>query len=217
MGGFHQPPYVPAAEQALRAMEFKAGTVDGEPVGSCFIAPMWFTLREEDAEIRRGVTSEFRREMDKATKLIRSGEIAGAHHHTEYMLRDKVKLRYEYVILQARLADTYARAGEAHRAIEMANAALARVGGPLALGLPGEPLPQNKFSDYVLRCAAASHLQSQGAQPGRGSRARLQAEQAAEVVLEERKTKLDALRAHLAEGDAQASRREYVQGYSVEN
>ena len=35
-------------------------------------------------------------------------------------------------------------------------------------------------------------------------------------VLEERKTKLEALRAHLAEGALQSSRGEYVQGYSVE-
>ena len=35
-------------------------------------------------------------------------------------------------------------------------------------------------------------------------------------VLEERKTKLEALRAHLAEGAAQAARGEYAQGYSVE-
>lgn len=35
-------------------------------------------------------------------------------------------------------------------------------------------------------------------------------------VLEERKTKLDALRAHLAEGAAQAARGEFVQDYSVE-
>ncbi len=33
--------------------------------------------------------------------------------------------------------------------------------------------------------------------------------------LEERKTKLDALRAHLAEGAAQAARGEFVQGYSL--
>jgi antitoxin ParD1/3/4 len=35
-------------------------------------------------------------------------------------------------------------------------------------------------------------------------------------VLEERKTKLEALRAHLAEGAAQTSCGEYGQGYSVE-
>lgn len=35
-------------------------------------------------------------------------------------------------------------------------------------------------------------------------------------VLEARKTKLDALRAHLAEGAAQAARGELVQGYSVD-
>ncbi len=35
-------------------------------------------------------------------------------------------------------------------------------------------------------------------------------------VLEERKTKMEALRAHLAEGAGQASRGEYVQDYSVE-
>jgi antitoxin ParD1/3/4 len=35
-------------------------------------------------------------------------------------------------------------------------------------------------------------------------------------VLEERKTKLEALRAHLAEGAAQAARGEFVQNYSVE-
>ena len=35
-------------------------------------------------------------------------------------------------------------------------------------------------------------------------------------VLEERKTKLEALQAHLAEGAAQAARGEFVQNYSVE-
>ncbi len=35
-------------------------------------------------------------------------------------------------------------------------------------------------------------------------------------VLEERKTKLDVLRAHLAEGDGQAARGEFVQGYSLD-
>ncbi len=35
-------------------------------------------------------------------------------------------------------------------------------------------------------------------------------------ILEERKTKLEALRAHLAEGAAQAARGEFVQDYSVE-
>jgi antitoxin ParD1/3/4 len=36
-------------------------------------------------------------------------------------------------------------------------------------------------------------------------------------VLEERKMKLDALQAHLAEGAAQASRGDFVQDYSVES
>ena len=35
-------------------------------------------------------------------------------------------------------------------------------------------------------------------------------------VLEERKTKLEALRAHLAEGAAQATRGEFVQNYSMD-
>ncbi|GMU69316.1 MAG: antitoxin ParD [Steroidobacteraceae bacterium] len=35
-------------------------------------------------------------------------------------------------------------------------------------------------------------------------------------VLEERKTKLEALRAHLAEGAAQAARGEFVQDYSID-
>lgn len=35
-------------------------------------------------------------------------------------------------------------------------------------------------------------------------------------TLEERKTKLDALRSHMAEGAAQAARGEFVQDYSVE-
>ncbi|MGC4054277.1 MAG: type II toxin-antitoxin system ParD family antitoxin [Paludibaculum sp.] len=35
-------------------------------------------------------------------------------------------------------------------------------------------------------------------------------------VLEERKTKLEALRAHLAEGAAQAARGEFVKDYSID-
>jgi len=35
-------------------------------------------------------------------------------------------------------------------------------------------------------------------------------------VLEERKSKLDALRTHLAQGAAQAARGEFVENYSIE-
>jgi antitoxin ParD1/3/4 len=35
-------------------------------------------------------------------------------------------------------------------------------------------------------------------------------------ALEERKTKLDAFRAHLAQGAAQAAKGEFVEGYSIE-
>jgi antitoxin ParD1/3/4 len=36
-------------------------------------------------------------------------------------------------------------------------------------------------------------------------------------VLEERKTKLEALRAHLGQGAAQAARGEFVEDYAIEN
>ncbi len=150
--GFHQPDHVHAAETYLRTTEFKPGTVDGQPVASCFVTPIWFVVGSDstNAQPRMGVTAEFRRELDKATKLIQSGDIAGAHHHTEYMLRDKVKLKYEYLLLQARLADTYVRSGNAHRAIEMAIRATARNSKPFPKVRPGDALPENSFSDYLL-------------------------------------------------------------------
>jgi hypothetical protein len=150
--GFHQPEHVRAAETYVRTSEFKPGTVDGEPVASCFIFPVWFFMAADSTsnQPRLGVTAEFRRELDKATKLIQAGDIAGAHHHTEYMLREKVKLRYEYLLLQARLADTYVRSGNAHRAIEMAARATARNSKPFPQVRPGDALPENSFSDYLL-------------------------------------------------------------------
>jgi hypothetical protein len=150
--GFHQPDHVHAAETYLRTTEFKPGTVDGQPVASCFVVPIWFVMGADSTanQPRMGVTAEFRRELDKATQLIQSGDIAGAHHHTEYMVREKVKLRYEYLVLQARLADTYVRSGNAHRAIEMATNATARNSNPFPQVRPGDALPENSFSDYTL-------------------------------------------------------------------
>lgn len=149
--GFHTPLFVSEAELYARSIVFEPATLDGNPVASCAVLPYrFYIVGGEDATIRRGITADFRRELDEATRLVKEGDLAGAHHHTEYMLRDKVKLLYEYALLQARLADSYARAGNAHRAIEMARNAMSRFPTPFPKVAPGEKLPHNEIENYIL-------------------------------------------------------------------
>src|SRR5690606_2398757 len=74
----------------------------------------------------------------------------GAHDHAEWMLRDKVQLKFEYAVLQAQLAQTHATLGNVEEALRYAVAATIRSG----VETPGfrldDPVPPNDLRRYAV-------------------------------------------------------------------
>jgi hypothetical protein len=147
-GGFHNEEFVRAAKKLAMAVRFSPATLNGQPVeykGARM--PVRFRMGIRKGETR-GVTKEFRSEALKVQKLIQDRDFAGAEHHATWMLSEKVALTLEYDVLQSTLADTYARVGQYHPAIEAVRSVTARAGMNSQAYIPGGPLP--KISDNEL-------------------------------------------------------------------
>jgi TonB family protein len=147
-GGFHSDEFVRAAMLRARSLRFSPATLNGQPVEYKGVTlPLLFRIYGPEGQIK-GVTREFRSEAVKVQKLIQGRDFAGAEHHATWMLSEKVALSYEFAVLQATLADSYARVGQYHAALEAARAATARAGMSSQNYTPGGPLP--KISDAEL-------------------------------------------------------------------
>jgi TonB family protein len=146
-GGFHEQRFVAEVFRAMRTSKFKPAMKNGVPLdGYSVTQPVVFTLGADG----NGITQEFRMELNKVEKLVRSGDNAGAHFHAEWMLSKKAKLLYEYAALQWQLAYTHASVGNIHRAIAAAHAASERKSpAPHEFSLE-ELAPPNSFSYYLL-------------------------------------------------------------------
>jgi hypothetical protein len=147
-GGFHEKRFVDAATQAVKYSRWQPKRIDGKPVDTVGRI-MGFRFTVPDME--QGITAEFRNELVKVDDLLKKGDFAGGHFHAEWMVSEVVKLSYEYAVLQAQLAETYANLGKIPEAAERAWKATAR---------PSTPLPEffqlqtsvraNKASNYLL-------------------------------------------------------------------
>jgi len=147
-GGFHSEEFVRAALTRARSLRFSPATLNGQPVEYKGVTlPLLYRIYGPEGQIK-GVTKEFRSEAVKVQKLIQERDFAGAEHQATWMLSEKVALSYEFAVLQATLADSYARVGQYHAAIEAARAATARAGMSSQSYTPGGPLP--KISDTEL-------------------------------------------------------------------
>jgi TonB family protein len=145
-GGFYEKRFVNAAIGAVKQMKFEPKRIDGKAVDSLGMTKLFrFTLG-----MKRGVTQEFLYELDKVGKLLDKKDYAGANFHAEWMLSGVVKLNYEYALLQAQLAETYARVGRIHDAIVKAWRATAR-STPLPEYFQVQAsIPPNKAANYLL-------------------------------------------------------------------
>ncbi len=145
--GFHEKRFVDEVFRALKTAKFKPATMNGVPMDDYYaIQRIVFGV----GDLEKGISADFRKELDKVGKLISSGDNEGAHHHAEWMLSEKAKLLYEYAALQAQLAYTHARVGNVHRAI-----AAAKAGSEQKLPTPRELdleklAPPNSASYYML-------------------------------------------------------------------
>lgn len=147
--GYHTEPFRKVALKFVEGMRFKPATRDGVPVAyGPLVQPVNFGFglpREQ-----QGVTPEFRRELNKVAKFMKDGDYAGAHFHAEWMLREKVKLGYEFAVLQAQLAQTLANVGRFDEALAAAAAATSRNSSESAGFKIGEPPPRNDPARYLL-------------------------------------------------------------------
>lgn len=127
--GFHTELFRNTALRFVRGMRFEPAIVDGaaSPHGP-IIQPISFSSFGTEILLpeERGVRLQFRRELDKVSKLLKAREFEGAHRHAEWMLRDQVKLLYEFAALQAQLAQTHAVLGNVDAALRAAYFATGR-------------------------------------------------------------------------------------------
>jgi TonB family protein len=145
--GFHEKRFVDEALRAIKTARFRPAMKNGVPMDD-YLAVQRFVFALGGQE--KGVTADFRKELDKVGELIRSGDNAGAHFHAEWMLSQKAKLLYEYAALQAQLAFTHARVGTVHRALAAAIAGTQQK-SPTPRDFDLEELsPPNKASYYML-------------------------------------------------------------------
>lgn len=149
-GGFHSDEFVRAAISRARTVRFSPATLNGQPVEyKGVIFPLLFRLVGPEGQIK-SVTKQFRSEAVKVQKLIQEKDFAGAEHHANWMLAEKVALSYEFAVLQATLADSYARVGQYHAALEAVRIATTRAGMTSQAYSPGGPLPGISDSELLL-------------------------------------------------------------------
>lgn len=147
--GFHTDIFRNAAMKYVRGMRFKPATRDGVPV---VYGPLTQSIRFglDLAREEQGVTPEFRRELDAVVKFMKDGDYAGAQFHAEWMLREKVKLGYEFAVLQAQLAQTLANVERYDEALAATWAATSRTSSDSAGFRIGDPPPPNDIEKYLL-------------------------------------------------------------------
>jgi TonB family protein len=147
-GGFYDSRFRSAALQMITRLRFVPAMVDGTPVDYAG-ALMPIRFRGGQGPVQ-GVTQEFRKEARKVQQLIEEKDLAGAHHHAQWMLSEKVRLAFEFAVLQATMADTYARTGNLHRALSATQEITARTNLRIAAFQPGGPLPEVDERDYLI-------------------------------------------------------------------
>jgi hypothetical protein len=151
MRGFHNEVFRKAALAYVNKMRFEPARLHGEPVEvGPLTQPINFHFGGKVDPESESVSEDFMRELDKVGYLLRKRDYAGAHFHAEWMLREKVQRNFEFAVLQAQLAQTYATLGNAEEALEAANRATIRSGTESADFRLGQPIPKNDPSSYLL-------------------------------------------------------------------
>jgi hypothetical protein len=145
--GFHEKRFVDAATTALKKSKWQPRRANGQAVDSPGLRKAFkFSIHDMEP----GITEEFKSEALKVEELLNKGDFAGGEFHAQWMLAEKVTLNYEYAILEAELAQTYAGLGRIEDAVRKIARATARSdSGPEFLQLLDTP-PRNKPSNYLL-------------------------------------------------------------------
>jgi TonB family protein len=150
-GGFSNTEFQRAALRIASDLKYEPATLNGLPIESKGMRiPVRFLTSSQTGGPVKGVTKEFRAEALKVQKLIQERDFAGAEHHANFMMAEKVALSYEFAVLQSTLADTYARMGQYHLALAAVREVTASTGMRPDPYTPGGPLPKVSASDFLL-------------------------------------------------------------------
>lgn len=154
--GFHEKRFVNAAVRALERSQWEPRRINGVAVDARGLRQ---AFRFAIQDMQRGVTQEFWNEARKVDNLVRKGDYAGGEFHAQWMLAEKVTLNYEYALLQAELARTYAGLGRIEDAVRKVRKATARADSSRVdflrvLDVP----PPNRSSNYLLDKDLVVHL-----------------------------------------------------------
>jgi tetratricopeptide (TPR) repeat protein len=145
--GFHEKRFVDAATRALQKSTWQPRRINGKAVDSNQLRK---AFRFSISDMEPGITAEFRTEARKVEDLLKKGDFAAGEFHAQSMLAGIVKLNYEYALLEAELAQTYAAMGRVEDAVRKVRRATANSGGyPEFIEVLDEP-PANKASNYLL-------------------------------------------------------------------
>lgn len=153
--GFHEKRFVDAAMAGLKRSKWEPRRINGVAVDSPGMRQGFGFSRRNETETF--ITRDFRSEALKVQELIRKGDFAGGEFHANWMLAEKVKLNYEYALLQAQLAQTYAGLGRIHDALRKVGRATVRSDRPGFLKVLDAP-PPNTPSNYLLEKKALVQL-----------------------------------------------------------
>jgi Gram-negative bacterial TonB protein C-terminal len=134
--GYYEQRFVDAAIKGMKTARFAPMIINGEPMKcSGLRMPVKFSISGQE----KGVTTDFKNEAMKVSNLIKKKDFAGAQHHAQWMLAEKVTLNYEYAVLQGTMA-----------ALDAARKATARTSQEVRTFVPGEPIQPNSAANYLL-------------------------------------------------------------------
>lgn len=146
---FYNEAFRKVALSYVQGMRFEPARLNGKAVeaGPVVQRVSFRTFGKGETDF---VTDEFRYELNKVGRLLQKKDYAGANVHAEWMLREKVKLQYEFAVLQAQLAQTHAAVGHVDEALTAAAAATVSTVTDMPAFRLRRPVPRNDPRNYLL-------------------------------------------------------------------
>lgn len=144
--GFYDENFAAKAIEMVKYSRWKPALLNGKQVDySDMKLAVIFSLEKSE------LTRTFLDAMEEAVVLIRAGKLEAAHEQVEEMAATKVKWLYEYVTLQAALAETYQKTGYPLHAVVASRRATATYSGLVPrMTLEGGKVPRNLAKYYML-------------------------------------------------------------------
>jgi hypothetical protein len=145
----------------VQDMRFAPATENGTPIKyGPMVQPVTFGVAKSaspgpDARV---VTAEFQSALIKLSDQLKRGDRVGARSHAEWMLQEAVSLKYEYLVVQAQLAQLYALAGIIEEALHASAEATDSNGAQVSFATLRQPSDRIDPATYALPIDTVRYL-----------------------------------------------------------